>query len=146
MTCNRNGKENIFGNPEDALHKVQHYGGYLAYVPDHWMTTNLVETAVRTSGASNPDILKYADERFRTASICNQAIDANPEALEWVPNNVCTEDMCEKAVAANMECIHFVPERFMTEELEAIAHREMLIPNFDILERIRAESGDDRDR
>lgn len=146
MNYNRNGKANIFSNPAEALAKIQHYGGYLAYVPDHWMTEQMLETAVRTSGASNPELLGYADERFRTASICNQAVEANPEALEWVPDRVCTEDLCTKAVKANSECIHFVPERFMNEELEAVARREMLIPNFDILERLKNDRSDDRDR
>lgn len=147
MTYNRNGKENIFSSPDDARAKIQHYGGYLAYVPDQWMTESLLETAVRTSGKSNPDILQYADERFRTASVCDQAIDANPEALEWVPDQVCNADMCIKAVEADNECIRYVPERFMTEELEAVARREMLIPNFNILERLKnGNPEDDQDR
>ena len=46
-----------------------------------------------------------------TQEMCNEAVQSDPEMLEFVPDQYKTQEMCNEAVQSQPEMLEYVPDQ-----------------------------------
>ncbi|MFH6986141.1 polymer-forming cytoskeletal protein [Flavobacterium collinsii] len=67
--------------------------------------------------SSNYRDLKIVPLEFKTAALCEMALNITHHALPFVEENFITSEICEKLVSKDGFAIQVIPDQFITEEL-----------------------------
>ena len=74
----------------------------LVYVPDRFKTLEMWERVVEDQAKA----LEHIPDHFKSKRMCERAIEDEPNTLELVPGHLKTQEMCEKAAEPYMQAIH----------------------------------------
>ena len=125
-------KENI--TPELCWKSVKYDGAMIFYVPEEYLTQELLDEAVIVKPPSRGtypiiymtaemcmpavsrkgELLKYVPKQIHTPELCNAAIYNYPLAIQWATR---TQELCENAVKLNPKAIVDVDLEFKTQEM-----------------------------
>ena len=100
---------------------------------------------------SDPEVLEYVPDQYKTQEMCNEAVQRDPWMLEHVPDQYKTQEMCNEAVQRDAEVLEYVPDQFVTQEMcnEAVEKSNgflMFVPDwFVTLQEMWHEDFDDDD-
>lgn len=120
--------------PELCWKSVKYDGAMIFYVPEEYLTQELLDEAVVTkypprgtypivymtaemcmpAVSRKGELLKYVPQRIHTLELCKAAIANYPRAIQWATR---TKELCENAVKANPMAIVDVDLEFKSQEM-----------------------------
>ena len=62
---------------------------------------------------SDPWMLKYVPDQYKTQGMCNEAVQRVPWMLKYVPDQYKTREMCNEAVQNDPWMLEHVPDPFL---------------------------------
>jgi transcriptional regulator with XRE-family HTH domain len=95
------------------LEMIQANGLALKFVPMEYRTAALCEVAVESRGVA----LMYVPNKLKTVALCEDAVQRNGWALEFVPDELRTTALCKAAIRRDGCTLQFIPEKRRTEAL-----------------------------
>ena len=78
----------------DGSHSERRYYSVLEFVPEKFMSEELVILAVRLY----PENLKYAPSQYISPALCSEVVEKNPKAISVVPDKMLTIELCKNAL------------------------------------------------
>jgi hypothetical protein len=108
---------------------LQHYYGWIRYVPDNYITVDRAKELV----LQRPYAIKYLPKRLRMdKELCQIAADraadmpaVAAQVLRYIPSSNITADMVDKLFRKNVETIQYIPDRFITEKMALRAVKQL---------------------
>ncbi len=130
----------------------------IAFVPNEFLTKELLEKCVRYSPLSLRDVpskkktkelvklavslnglaLKYVPPRWYTEEMVAIALENNSLAIKYVPANYITQELCDRLFDTDYRTFPYFPENFVTFEmcLKIIGQKQFSVMNLSIAELI----------
>ena len=90
----------------------------LTFVPDHFKTKRMCESAVEDKS----ETIEFVPVHFKTKRMCERTVKDEPEALEFVPDHFKMQKMCDKVVKDDSYSLQLVPDWFVTHQKVKIWH------------------------
>lgn len=99
------------------LRKNNQYEYPIAFVPERYLTEELLTTAIKYCPLSLRDMPNTPNVRKNAKKIYNLAASLNGLTLRYIPTNYYSKSMITAALQNDPLSIQYVPDRFITQEL-----------------------------
>lgn len=96
---------------EECLEAVATNSNLLAQVDKRNYTTELFETAIKTSGLA----LKYIPDEYKTQDLCEKAMRKTHQAFQYIPHKFQSYVMCKGAVQSSSVNLKYVRPDFLKD-------------------------------